>query len=123
MRDLHAWTGLGSGGAVFAEGDRLIVLGGWLIELGAAVVVLFHAVWAMAVLVRWHDSDRARTIIANGVLAALSFSVAGTLLKTIGLESWMEIRTFAFVLVLRTLLKQVFQWERRVIAARRSVVG
>ena len=96
----------------------MISTGGTLIELVAAFVVVFHAGWAIGVLVRWHDSDRTRLIIADGVLAALSFSVAGTLLKTIGLESWDQIRMFAFVLALRTLLKRVFQWEQRTLGRR-----
>lgn len=105
------------------EPQHLIELGGTMIELGAACVVMFHAAWAMAVLVRSRDSDRARTIIADGVVAALSFSVAGTLLKTIGLDSWVQIRTFAFVLALRTLLKQVFVREQRRIAGRRAAAA
>ena len=60
-------------------------------------------------------------VIADGVLAALSFSVAGTLLKTIALNSWTDIRTFAFVLVLRTALKRVFQAEQKRMAARSGV--
>lgn len=99
-------------------GGAVISAGGTLIELLAAFVVVFHAGWAIGVLVRRHDSDRARMIIANGVLAALSFSVAGTLLKTIGLESWDQIRIFAFVLALRTLLKRVFEWEQRTLGRR-----
>ncbi len=99
-------------------GGEMISASGTLIELAAAAVVFFHAAWAIGVLVRWHDSDRARMIIADGVLAALSFSVAGTLLKTIGLESWEQIRMFAFVLGLRTLLKRVFQWEQRTLGRR-----
>lgn len=104
-------------------GGEMISAGGTLIELVAAFVVVFHAGWAIGVLVRRHDSDRARMIIADGVLAALSFSVAGTLLKTIGLESWEQIRMFAFVLLLRTLLKRVFQWEQRTLGRRVGVAG
>ena len=99
-------------------GSTVISAGGTLTELVAAFVVVFHAGWAVGVLVRSHDSDQARLIIGDGVLAALSFSVAGTLLKTIGLESWEQIRIFAFVLALRTLLKQVFQWEQRTLGHR-----
>jgi len=92
---------------------RLISLGGTIIELLAAIVVAAHVLHALWVILRHRDSDGARMIIARGVLAALGFSVAGTLLKTIALQSWPEIRTFAFVLLLRTLLKQVFLRESR----------
>ncbi len=99
---------------------RLIELGGSLIELLAAFVVAFHAVWALASLARDRSGDHARMLIARGVMAALSFSVAGTLLKTIGLQSWPQIRMFAFVLVLRTVLKTVFRREQASIASRRA---
>ena len=100
---------------------RYIATAGTLIELAAAIVVTWHAVDALAGIVRGLGSDRARRVIAEGVLAALSFSVAGTLLKTIALNSWVDIRTFAFVLVLRTALKKVFQAERSTIDRRRGV--
>ncbi len=95
-----------------------VTLGGTLIELLAAIVVGFHVLWAVARILTGHGSDDARLLIARGVLAALSFSVAGTLLKTIALQSWPQIRIFAFVLVLRTLLKRIFQWEQTMIVRR-----
>lgn len=88
-------------------------MGGTLIELAAAMVVAFHAVWALGLIARGRGSAAARLVIAQGVLAALGFSLAGTLLKTIGLQNWVQIRSFAFVFVLRTVLKRVFQWEQR----------
>jgi len=97
---------------------RYIATAGTLIELAAAIVVTWHAVDALVGIVRGLGSDRARRVIAEGVLAALSFSVAGTLLKTIALNSWVDIRTFAFVLVLRTVLKRVFQAEQRALLRR-----
>ncbi len=96
----------------------IIALGGTLIELLAAIVVGWHALSALAIILSKRSSDQARLIIAQGVLAALSFSVAGTLLKTIALQTWPEIRMFAFVLALRTMLKRVFQWEQRAIMRR-----
>ena len=59
-------------------------------------------------------------MIADGVLAALGFSLAATLLKVIGLQQWVQIRTFATVFILRTLLKQVFLHERANVEQRRS---
>ena len=99
--------------------SRLIAAGGTAIELLAAVVVAFHACWALAVILRHHDADRPRFIIADGVLAALGFSVAGTLLKALALQSWRQIGTFAFVLAFRTLLKQVFKREREQMSKRK----
>ena len=96
----------------------VINLGGSIIELLAAFVIVVHVFRALTSIVRTRSSDQARLLIAEGVLAALSFSVAGTLLKTIALQSWPQIRMFAFVLLLRTLLKRVFQWEQRAIRRR-----
>ncbi len=98
-----------------------------LIEVAAAVVVALHAGWALGVIARgrWASDVvyRARHVITDGVLAGLSFSVAATLLKTIALEDWTQIRMLAFVLVFRTLLKRLFQWEERTVRQRRKAVG
>ncbi len=98
-----------------------IAFGGTVIELLAAIIIALHVAIAISRILTARGSDEARLIIARGVLAALSFSVAGTLLKTIALQSWPEIRTFAFVLLFRTLLKRVFQWEQSKITGRRSL--
>ena len=86
--------------------------GASVIELLAAVVIVFHAGKAVVSLALQRGLDTARLVIAEGVLAALGFSLAATLLKVIGLQQWQQIRTFATVFVLRTLLKKVFQNER-----------
>ena len=96
-----------------------IAAGGAAVELLAAAVVAFHACWALAVILRHHDADRPRLIIADGVLAALGFSVVGTLLKALALQSWQQIGTFAYVFAFRTLLKQVFKREREQILKRK----
>ena len=101
------------------EGAFLALCGG-LIELLAALVIAYHAAWALFSLARDRSGDQARLLIARGVLDALGFSVAGTLLKTIGLQAWPQIRMFAFVLVLRTVLKRVFQWEKLAILRRQK---
>jgi Ca2+/Na+ antiporter len=98
--------------------SQWIAVGGAAIELLAALVVAFHACWALVAIVQHYEADRPRLIIADGVLAALGFSVAGTLLKALALQSWRQIGMFAFVLALRTLLKQVFKRERKQMAKR-----
>ncbi len=103
-----------------ATEGQIIAFGGSLVELLAALVVAFHAIWAFGSIARDRSGDQARLLIARGVLAALSFSVAGTLLKTIGLQTWPQIRMFAFVLILRTVLKQVFRAEQSSILRRRA---
>lgn len=89
-----------------------VLVGASAIELLAAMVIVVHAVWALAVLLRRQGLDAARLILADGVLAVLGFSLAATLLKVIGLQQWAQIRTFATVFVLRTVLKRVFMTER-----------
>lgn len=93
-----------------------------LVELCAAFVIVYHAARAMVAVVRAGDIDRARALIAEGVLSALGFSLCATLLKVIGLQSWVQIRTFATVFVLRTLLKQVFLQERKHVLRRTEPV-
>ncbi len=83
-----------------------------LVELCAAFVIVFHAARAILAIMRLAGVDRARALIAEGVLSALGLSLCATLLKVIGLQSWVQIRMFATVFVLRTLLKQVFLQER-----------
>lgn len=88
------------------------------ISLAAAIVTVYHVLWAIGLILRHRSTDRARLVIARGVLAALGFMVAATLMNTIALQSWVQIRMFAFVLLLRTLLKQVFEREQSTIARR-----
>jgi uncharacterized membrane protein len=94
-----------------------IALGGLMIELFAAIAVSFHALYALTCIVRREGSDKARRVKAEGVLWGLGFMVAGTLLTTLALQSWAQIRTFAVILTLRTLLKKVFSSERAAIEA------
>lgn len=94
-----------------------VLLGASAIELLAALVIVVHVAQAL-LLLRRQGVDAARLILANGVLAALGFSLAATLLKVIGLQQWQGIRTFAAVFVLRTALKYVFTTERTSIQQR-----
>ena len=94
-----------------------IIVGSLLIQVAGALVVAYHESYAFTCIVRRQGSDKARVIIAEGVLAALGFMVAGTLLSTLALQTWAEIRTFAVILTLRTLLKRVFYAEKRDIEA------
>ncbi len=102
---------------VLAAEQAWIAAGGSIIEAMAAVVIAYHVLWALSAALK-RDSDAARLYIARGVLTALGFSLAGTLLKTIALQTWPQIRIFAFVFVLRTSLKRVFLWEEQAIRRR-----
>ena len=63
----------------------------------------------------WHKAWRRERAIdlAEGVVAALGFKTAATLLKTLELRSWQAIATFVMILALRTVVKQVLSWEAR----------
>lgn len=102
---------------------RYVVFLGAAIDLLTAVVVAFHVGWALWLIVRQGGADAARAVVADGVIAGLGFGVAGSLLKTIALQDWPHIRTFAFVFVFRTLLKRVFQREQKIVARRLASAG
>ena len=87
-----------------------------LIELVSALVIVWSVLRACVAAVQSSDT-KARLLVADGVLAALSFITAATLLKTAALHSWHQIGMFAFILVFRTLLKKVFAWEHGQLAS------
>ncbi len=66
---------------------RLILLGGTLVDAAPAVVIGYAVITAFLSIMRLQGSDAARLLIAKGVLSALGFSVAGSLLKIIALET------------------------------------
>ena len=104
---------------LFGHETQYVLLAGTLIDLLTAVVVAYHVGWALVLILRGCGGDAARTAMADGVIAGLGFGVAGSLLKTMALEDWPHIRTFAFVFLFRTLLKRVFQQEQLHAAGRR----
>lgn len=91
---------------------QLIALAGTLIEVVSAVVIAWHILLTLRSILLRQGSDHARAIIADGVLAGLGFALAGTLLKMLALENASQIRAFAVILTMRTVLKRVFQAER-----------
>jgi uncharacterized membrane protein len=82
-----------------------------LIQFGAALLISGYAAAAIGALVRTREIDRARLIMADGVIAGLSLLVVGALLRMITLESWEDIGLFAAIFGMRTLLKRLFVWE------------
>lgn len=88
-----------------------------LIDLFAALVIVGFAVGAVGKLLRGQSVDQARLVVAEGAVLALSFKVAGTLLKALELHSWDQILMFGSILGLRTILKQLFLWEKREVQA------
>ncbi len=92
--------------------------GALLIQLLAAMVIAAHLAMALVAVIRTGSVPLGRLRAADGVIAGLGLLTAGTLLKTIELRTWSQIALFAVVLSLRTILKQLFVWERGRILAR-----
>ena len=95
--------------------DGLIGGAAALIEFGGSLVIAAACLRGLAALARGRGAlaaiVRARLVVADGVVAALGYETAATLLKTVELQSWTAIGHFAAVLALRTLVKRVLVWE------------
>jgi Protein of unknown function (DUF1622) len=88
-----------------------------IIELVGALLIVGCCVAAVVALVRTRSPEAARLLIIQGSLWCLSLKTAGSLLKTIELQTWAQIGAFAAILALRTLIKRVMTWEGRRITA------
>jgi len=99
--------------------DSLFDLGFWAaaIELVGGLIIVGYVVVALWAVAR-RAPERARLLVAEGVIAGLSFKLAGTLLKTILIHSWEQLAMFVAIFVLRFVLKRFFEWE--LARARRS---
>jgi uncharacterized membrane protein len=100
--------------------DSLFDLGFWAaaIELVGGLIIIGYVVAALWVVARRRAPVRARLLVAEGVITGLSFKLAGTLLKTILIQSWEQLAIFAAIFALRFVLKRVFVWD--LARARRS---
>lgn len=83
-----------------------------VIEFLGALLIVGYILAALYTLLRTRDIRQARLLVVDGVIYALSFKVAGSLLKTIELHTWQQILIFVAIFALRTVLKRVFMWER-----------
>lgn len=95
--------------------DRAIQGLAVLVEFGGGLLVVVGCLRGLMRLVvglgRRTAIVEARLAVADGIVAALGFKTAATLLKTIELRSWNAILMFCAVLALRTLIKQALQRE------------
>lgn len=82
-----------------------------LIETVAGVVLVGYCAVGLGSVVVRRSPEKAKALVADGALTALSFIVCATLLKTLALTSWKQIGLFACVLSLRTVMKKVFAAE------------
>lgn len=83
-----------------------------LIEFGGALIVALAIVRALLALAAGGGIDQARLLVIAGVIGALGFKTAATLLKALQLGSWRGIGAFAAIFCLRTAIKRLFLWER-----------
>ena len=102
--------------------DTLIRAAAVLIEFGGSIVVVVGCLRGLLALVKGRGRHagivRARLLVADGVIVALGYKTAATLLKTIELQSWSAILMFASILALRTFIKRVLAWEESRLRAR-----
>lgn len=85
-----------------------------IIELIGSLMIVRYVILALLLLLRGsRNIEHAQYIVAEGALMGLNFKVAGTLLKTIQLQTWNQIFVFTTILMLRTLLKRLFTWEMK----------
>lgn len=84
------------------------------IEVLGSLAVMFYVIQAWGLLLVSPSANRAaaRVRIAEGAINGLSFKLAATLLKAIHLHDWQHIGMLAVMILLRTLLKKLFAWER-----------
>ncbi len=87
------------------------------IQALAGFVLAGYVAAAMAGPVLRGDVDRARLLIAEGVIGALAFMLPATVLRTLALRSWEELASLAMVLAMRIVVKRFFIWEKSRLSA------
>jgi uncharacterized membrane protein len=87
-----------------------------LIEAAGSALLVGFVLAACNALLRRGELERARLLVAEGAVLALSFETGATLLKTLDLPNWDRIAAFAAILALRTALKHAFASEQAALA-------
>lgn len=85
----------------------------YLIEMLGAGVILAYTLLALRSLIqsRAFRVEHAQHLMSEGILNALGFKLAATLLKTILLTSWNALMMFTAIFLIRTVLKFFFRWQ------------
>jgi uncharacterized membrane protein len=91
----------------------------FVIDTTSALVILGYCAVAFVTAIRSRAAAEAHGIVARGAILGMSIKLVGATLKTIELQTWNQIGLFAAILLLRTVLKKVFQLENK-IAARKE---
>ena len=95
--------------------DSLIRGAAVLIEFGGGLIAVTGCARGFAAIAASggsHAGLRRSLLVADGIVAALGYKTAATLLKTLELQTWNAILMFAAVLALRTVVKRVLVWEK-----------
>jgi len=91
----------------------------FVIDTASALVILGYCTVAFIAAIRFGRTTEAHGIVARGAILGMSIKLVAATLKTIELQTWNQIGLFALILLLRTILKKVFQLENK-IAARKE---
>jgi hypothetical protein len=92
----------------------LLDFGAWAraIQALAGLVLAGYVAATMAGPVFRGDVDRARLLVAEGVIGALGLMLPATILRTLVLRSWEQLLSVALVLTMRIVVKRLFVWEK-----------
>ncbi len=83
-----------------------------IIEFLRALLIVFYPLRACLALLVQRNITLAWFLVAEGAISGLSFKLAGTLLRTLALQTWQQILMFVTIFALRTVLKRVFAGEQ-----------
>lgn len=91
----------------------------YLIDMLGAGVILAYALLALRSLfqAKTFRVEHAQHLLSEGILNALGFKLAATLLKTILLTNWNALLMFMAIFLIRTVLKFFFRWQEVQLAA------
>lgn len=91
----------------------LLDFGSWAkgIQLLAGLILSGYVLAAMAGPVLRGEVNRARLLIAEGVVTAIGLMLPATILRTLVVRDWEHILNLALVLAIRIVVKHFFVWE------------
>lgn len=97
----------------FADIKPWVVFLAQLVELaGSAVIALFVAAALITLIAeRGIGITQSRILIAQGVVWALNLKAGAALLKSLVIQSWSQLAFLAAILIIRTVVKNVFAYE------------
>ena len=83
-----------------------------IIEMVGAIILCAYLLQSLFQSLRhWHELEYAQVIAANGVVIALDYKLAATVLKTLALNGWQQIAAFVAILSIRIIVKRQMAWQ------------